>query len=69
MMASYRFALFCNRSCSLGPSLSPHLLSLQEKEEGKLLYVLVAGPKDCLCAKSSRLCLWAMQKKTGRSIM
>lgn len=46
MMASYRFALFCNRSCSLGPSLSPYLLSfLQEKEEGKLLCALVAGPK------------------------
>lgn len=45
MMASYRFALFCNRSCSLGPSLSPHLLSFLQKEEGKLLYVLVAGPK------------------------
>lgn len=47
MMASYRFALFCNRSCSLCPTPSSSFFFwLQEMEEGKLLSVLVAGPKN-----------------------
>lgn len=39
MMASYRFALFCNRSCSLCPTPSSSFFWLQEMEEGK-------GPKN-----------------------
>lgn len=64
MMASYRFTLFCNHSCSLGPTLSPHLLSfLQEEEEGKLLYVLVAGPKT-VSVPSPGGCVSVLQRKT-----
>lgn len=60
MMASYRFALFCNRSCSPSPSLSPYLLWGVFAREGGREAALRFG--DHLCAKSSRLCLWAMLK-------
>lgn len=63
MMASYRFALYCNRSCSLGLSLSPHLLSLslslREEKEGRREAVLVAGPKTVAEPSPERLSLWA----------
>lgn len=71
MMASYRFALYCNRSCSLGVSLSPHLLSLplflREKKEGRREAVLVAGLKPVIEPSPERPLGYT--EKPGRALM
>lgn len=68
MMASYRFALFCNHSCSLGLSLalSPCHLSrspslIAREEERKLFYILAVSPETVFIS-AWRVCLWAMKK-------